>query len=269
MTELSKSSCPSSATRDTEDFPQLAAQMSKFKLRSFETTGKHETVLKDYGRAPDVVLLGGSMIERMTTTGHAQMLGLWPSEQMWTRSEQETSLERLSAVFNAGCGGDKFENILFRLIGQEGTATDQACSGLLRSLTGHTNKVRTWVVHAGTNDLHKKKGLTDASILAMRVLLMLLIENSAPESHVLVTALFYRQDIANELVDQANVKIKGLVKETIAIPRMHFLPMPEDFDQKIHLEDHVHLNLEGYRIWTENLLPHIASVHSTSTDATA
>lgn len=45
----------------------------------------------------EVVLLGNSMLERFKTTGAATRLG------------------NLESVWNAGCGGDKNENVLYRL----------------------------------------------------------------------------------------------------------------------------------------------------------
>lgn len=186
-------------------------------------------------RTPRVMLLGDSMLERMTTTGQSPSLQPWPSEQMLPRmqlTQMNSSrglagrkiLQRVSAVFNAGCGGDKIENILYRLLGDKEPSTDEETSkeghvkpshldGLVDTLSKRKTQVKLWIVHAGTNNLHKVNGLSDASLFAMQVLLKVLLSISAEETHILVTALFYRKDIRTELVDQANTKLKDLVEE--------------------------------------------------------
>lgn len=350
------------------------------------------------------MLLGDSLIERMTTTGQSTSLQPWPSEQMLSKlelihmnsnraSEGRENLLRLSAVLNAGCGGDKYENILYRLVGDEEPSSDDAPSkdgdgqeqpshSLVDALSKRQTQVKLWVIHAGTNNLHKKKGLSEPSLLAMQVLLTTLLHISAPETHILVTALFYRTDIRNDLVDQANAKLKeiveGLAMQTASsptspfdqekrrdsvisqavsasgnslldsslpsgtvddafkedesdagpssaatkptqyeeikarkdaeisrleasisrldfqpectgppkqldhfgqrrirnqyinlqiphdpeAPRIKFLSVPEDFDPEKHLEDHVHLNLEGYQMWMRTLFPVTAEMLS-------
>ncbi|KAF3761892.1 hypothetical protein M406DRAFT_233842, partial [Cryphonectria parasitica EP155] len=129
--------------------------------------------------------------------------------------------------------------------------------------------VRLWVVHCGTNNLHKKQGLPDDSINALRVLLTTILQASAPGTSVLLTGLFYRKDIPEELVEQANAKLRALVDEVAqafpgllseAAPRIMFLPAPKGIDPDIHLDDHVHLNLEGYRQWMVTLFPAVMAM---------
>lgn len=224
----------SGATDDPADILQTARQLSKFKERSQQTSrDDHIPKIMRTSRAPRVMLLGDSLLERMTTTGQCLSLQPWPSEQMLSKLQldhinsngcpsKSKILYRISDAFNAGCGGDKIENILYRLLGNEDSMErereepssrgyEQFFHGMIHTLGERDTQVKLWVVHAGTNNLHKKKGLTDASVDAMRVLLRTLFHISAPETHVLVTALFYRKDIQNELIDQANAKLKEIV----------------------------------------------------------
>lgn len=391
------------------DVLHIARQLGRYKERSQQTSrDNHLPLIDRVSRTPRVILLGDSLIERMTTTGQSTSLQPWPSEQMLSKLELKhmnsnralearENLHRLSAVFNAGCGGDKYENILHRLMGDEEPSSDaappkdgdgqkQLSHSLVDALAKRQTQVKLWVIHAGTNNLHKKKGLSEASLLAMQVLLTTLLHISAPETHILVTALFYRTDIRSDLIDQANAKLKDLV-EGLAMqtassptspfdqekrrdsvisqavsasgnslhdsslpsvtvddavkedqtdagpssaatkptpfaeikaqedaeisrleasisrldfqpectgppkqhdhfgqrrirnkyinlqiphdpeaPRIKFLSVPEDFDPEKHLEDHVHLNLEGYQMWMRTLFPVTANMLSRADD---
>lgn len=243
MAEPSQHKSAACAKGDSTDILHTARQLSRYKQRSQETSqNDHLPMIHKISRTPRVMLLGDSLLERMTTTGQSPSLQPWPSEQMLPMKqlkqmnssrglEARKILHRISAVFNAGCGGDKIENILYRLLGDREPSSDEEASnegnqqrlhGLVDTLSKRQTQVKLWVIHAGTNNLHKVKGLSDASILAMEVLLRTLLRISAPETHILVTGLFYRLDIRTELVDQANAKLKDLVEELA----LQMLPTP-------------------------------------------
>lgn len=198
-------------------------KLSKYKARSLETLrDEHLPKILGASQAVSVVLLGDSMIERMTTTGKTGSLQIWPSDTMWPEMDLEDTnlrrralhlpeLARINGALNAGCGGDKVENILYRLVGDP----ERGLTGLAEALSSpeRQRKIKLWVIQAGTNNLHPKKGLTDASVQAYRVLLESILDTSDESTHVLVTGLFYRKDIKKELVAQANAKLKKLVYE--------------------------------------------------------
>ncbi|KAJ4423883.1 hypothetical protein N0V82_001467 [Gnomoniopsis sp. IMI 355080] len=236
MAEPSRKASAAVIVDDSEDVLHTARQLSRYKQRSRQTSrNDHLPMIDRVSRTPRVMLLGDSMLERMTTTGQSPSLQPWPSEQMFSRMQLaqmnssrglagRSILQRVSAVFNAGCGGDKIENILYRLLGDEEPSRDEESSkeghqqsshldGLVDTLSKRQTKVKLWIIHAGTNNLHKVNGLSDASLLAMQAVLKVLLSISAPETHILVTALFYRKDIQTELVDQANTKLQDLVEE--------------------------------------------------------
>lgn len=286
------------------DVPDLARGFSKFKERSFETAKVHLLDLTQETKPVSVVLFGDSMIERMLTTGHCQNFKPWPSETMLPETDLQalndarrnvggTSVSRKYEVANFGCGGDKIENMLYRLVGDANNDLKGLVLKLSSSKGGMAARKRQklWVVQAGSNNLHSKKGLTDASLKALDILLRLLFQANDPGSKFLLTGLFYRKDVPNDLVDKANTAMKELVAKlekaklepsnNSASParlasdhHLHehgtptplwdradgtfrFLPAPEMDVLDTLFEDHVHLNESGYRKWMQTLLPKV------------
>lgn len=254
-----------------EQFRELA----KFKERSYETLkNEHIPLLSSHPlQRPLIVLLGDSMFERMQTTGNSPSLHAWPSETMMSdivlqilKTVHHPSgpgvYSRLEDVFNAGVGGDKLENILYRLLGASSTPGRSPLAGLLDVLKDRDVKV--WVIHAGTNNLHQKKGLRDACLDKLRLILELLLKSSKYECRVLLTGLFYRKDISDRLIDEANAKIQSLEdsSDPAFAGRVSFLPAPAKVakDSDLHMVDHVHLKGLGYRIWAEHLFPRVCEL---------
>ncbi|EAQ91615.1 predicted protein [Chaetomium globosum CBS 148.51] len=120
--------------------------------------------------------------------------------------------------------------------------------------------VRVWVVQVGTNNLTVKTGLGERDVDAWEVLVetLLGVNPTGGECKVLVTGLFYRKDVSGELVDQANGKIRAVVKrlqEKYGADRVVCLAPAAGVKTEEHLVDHVHLNLEGYQLWMAELFP--------------
>lgn len=213
----------------TEFMEEMAVKHAQHKARSFEYAGRHLTMVGKNGHQVVVGLLGDSMLERMETTGEWQNLQTWPSETMASDSAIQTMNEamdatdtdtdatpisRIQGVANFGCGGDKIQNILYRVIGDP----DMNLKGLAQELQSPDaggpvtrRNLKLWVIQAGTNNLHRKHGLRDTDLYSMDVLLSTLHRLSHPGTKFLVTGLFYRRDIPNELVDQANDALQSLV----------------------------------------------------------
>lgn len=241
----------------------LAQRHSKFKERSFATSkNEHIPLLESLSKGPRIILLGNSMIERMLTTGQSASLEPWPSAPILSDVHLESNRsrglvhERLRGVFNAGVGGDKYENILYRLHGDE----ERQVSGLLDTPT--VLDAELWFIHAGTNNLHTKRGLSDASVEVLRLMLMSILTSTPFETRILLSELFNRTDIAEHLVDEANTKLEHLVdsiNDTQREPRLFWIEVPDSVTKEDHLDDHVHLNDKGYRVWFQHLLPRLAS----------
>ncbi|KAK1624332.1 hypothetical protein BDP81DRAFT_438282 [Colletotrichum phormii] len=154
------------------------------------------------------------MIERMITTGLSPSFDQWPSatmisdETMAQHQLQTPSASpgRLQGVFNAGLGGDKFENVIYRLTSS--SEPSRPIGGLLET---HRNRtVKLWVLHVGTNNLHPKRGMREPDMALLHLIVEALLEMGGK---MLLVGLFRRKDIKDELVEKANVNYLELVRE--------------------------------------------------------
>ncbi|KAF8976418.1 hypothetical protein BGZ46_008273 [Entomortierella lignicola] len=203
--------------------PELMINSSCENKETSDSTEPQSTVL-----APiDIVLIGDSMLERFKTTG--------PS----------TRLAQLPNSFNAGCGGDKIENVLYRL------------SFMYPLLVNRS--IKLWVVVVGTNNL-RKKGLRQTDVPLYRLLLQALLRIDA-QSRILVCEIFKRKDIEDKYLDEANGMIKTMIAEMnvnlgLQDDRIIWSEAPVAVT-KDRLVDHVHLDEEGYQMWDKAIYPKI------------
>ncbi|KAF9361106.1 hypothetical protein BGX26_005735 [Mortierella sp. AD094] len=238
--ENSQKDLPENQGMSQEAFQQLIQAAMSFKERSHstlhevhipeltpstspETSGPQSTVASPI----DVVLIGDSMLERFKTTGSS------------------THLAQLPRSFNCGCGGDKVENVLYRL---------SFMTPLLEN-----RSIKLWVVMVGTNNL-RKKGLRPADIPLYHLLLQALLRIDS-KSKILACEIFKRKDFEDKYVDEANSMVKAMITEMNASlglqeDRIIWSGVPVEATIE-HLDDHVHLDAEGYRIWDETLYPRV------------
>jgi len=228
------------------EFRKLLQAEMKFKQRSHNTYEKtHAPELLKYQQTEeqkepdfspventqnlppgiDAVLIGDSMLERLKTTG------------------SHTRIAHLPSSFNAGVGGDKIENVLYRL--------DLGMMDLLES-----RKVKLWVVMIGTNNLRKTRPLSEVEGQRYRLLLRALLR-IAPRSQILACEVFRRKDVDDEFVEKSNELLRGVVEEVDrnlggGKGRICWMEAPVEVTKE-RLVDHVHLDREGYRIWDEGL----------------
>lgn len=214
------------------DFRQLIHDSMKSTYRSHDAHNEiHLPVLSQNPALPfTTVLIGDSMIERLQTTGSS------------------TRIARLPSSFNAGVGGDRIENVLYRLD-----------LGLFTSLKNRG--IKLWVLMIGTNHIGKKKGLKKKELDAYRVLVQALLR-IAPQSRILACGIFQRRDVDDGNIERANLMLKELVGEInkqLDGEKVFWVDAPGGVKEE-HLVDHAHLNEEGYRIWDEVLYPKIISL---------
>ena len=220
------------------DFQALVRKHVKHKDRSDRT--HHELHVPALAALPTasltIVLLGDSRLERFS----------WYAP--------DTKINHLAKSFNAGVGGDKIENVLYRIE-----------QGLLRAMEDKIPKL--WVLSIGTNNLRVKgrDGLKEDEIEAF-VVLVAAILRAAPESTVLMTELSYRKDIDEAIVDVVNRQFLEVLKDFNAAFGMeravwHELPV---LTKEQHLLDHVHFNKEGYRMWDAKLFNHVQALLETA-----
>lgn len=204
------------------EFQKLLQVEMKYKARSHNTY--QSTHAPELNAEPKVdihtVLIGDSMLERLKNTG------------------RNTKLAQLPSSLNAGVGGDKIENVLYRL--------DLGLTSQLES-----RNVKLWVVMIGTNNL--KKALKKVELERYRLLLQALLRIS-PTSRILCCEIFKRKDIEECYVEESNRSIRDVVEEMNQNlgEKIFWVEAPEGVTKE-RLVDHVHLDKEGYRLWDEVL----------------
>jgi GDSL-like Lipase/Acylhydrolase family len=221
-------SSPGTFEASDEDFTKDVAALAKWKDRS-EKTHKNTHIPELTRRsteAIDIVLLGSSMFERFKNTGASTRIG------------------RLPRSFNAGVGGDKIPSVLYRIQ-----------LGLLNELKPFAPKL--WVLSIGTNDLRPNGPFGPRELEGYSLVLKALIR-AVPGSRVISTAISYRRDIEDWIVDESNTGLQQLGEELnreLGAEVVRWLSSPTALDKNTHHADHVHYNKEGYCIWDVDLFP--------------
>jgi len=175
---------------------------------------------------PDILFIGDSLTEGFLGQGLPH----------WKR------LKSCGKIVNLGIGGDKVENILWRIqhyrIGQP----------------------RLILLLAGTNNINRNSA--DEIIEGLRACIRSL-QKKAPESTIILQHLLPRQAEASDplylKVLQINKKIPALAHQTgVRQATFHSLFLSENGEGHLHPDrmkaDHVHLEEAGYRVWTDALL---------------
>ena len=256
---------PSTASSNSPSLDALMANLrphARYKARSYNTSkNSHIPLLQAHlavhpSDGPKLVLLGDSMFERMITTGRTPNFpSPWPSETMHPDTDELLAVfphledRRLCGIFNAGVGGDKVQNVIYRLVGDE----ERGLPALLPILAP---SVKVWVVHAGGNNLTPAAGWSEQDEAMVRELARALLAVS-PGSRVALTQMFYRKDVPLEIVNDTNARIRRIAKQLREAgfgDTVDCWRPPRLFRVRKHLQDQAHLNLEGYRVWTEQLL---------------
>lgn len=75
--------------------------------------------------------------------------------------------ERLEGELRASVSGDKYESILYCLHSDE----KRKSHGLLDTLQPSQDDIKLQFIHAGRNDLHPRRGLSDASVQVLPLVL--------------------------------------------------------------------------------------------------
>ena len=155
-----------------------------------------------------------------------------------------TSIGKMPRNFNAGVGGDKIPSVLYRIQ-----------LGLLEELKKFEPKL--WVISIGTNDLRQNRAFGPEEFAGYKILMQALLR-TVVGSRVISTAISYRQDIKDWIVDESNVGLKGVGEELnkeLGEEVVRWLDAPAKLDKNKHQVDHVHYNEVGYQIWDEVLFP--------------
>lgn len=153
-----------SSTPQTAEMESILAGIkpyAEYREQSYEASKNvHIALLEalpDPANGPEIVLLCDGIIEDMMTTGACPNFPApWPSpalisdEAVAGHADLYYPLHRTSRVLNAGVSGDRMQNLIYRLVGDEhegGTLT-----GLLPALAP-CGTVHTWIVHIGAENV--------------------------------------------------------------------------------------------------------------------
>jgi hypothetical protein len=172
------------------NFLILLRGSAKYKERSAQTHDSVHFPLSTIRPSEQIwcLLLGDSMLERLLTTGSHTTLGNG----------------RFPHIFNAGVGGDRIQNVLYRL----------ETKGLFHELK--IRGVKHAVLQMGTNDLKPKRGLS-SDALRQYALVLEAMHRASPKVKVLVTGLMPRKDVAQGFIDHSNAGLQHLVQDYNAL----------------------------------------------------
>jgi lysophospholipase L1-like esterase len=195
-------------------------------------TARHQTLLERTRTGPvDVLFLGDSITQGWETSG----------KDAWTRLFDSLNLKAV----NLGVGGDRTQNVLWRL--REG--------GELGSL-----KPKVVVLLVGTNNLN---GNTVAEIAEGVGAIVQELRKQLPEAKVLLMGVFPRGVKATDLLRSQVKEVNQLLAKLADGKTVRFLAIGEEFLEKEGakkdelskdlLPDNVHLSPKGYQVWADAL----------------
>ncbi|MDT7838357.1 GDSL-type esterase/lipase family protein [Aquabacterium sp. OR-4] len=180
------------------------------------------------GRGPQLVMIGDSITQSWEDTGRGP----------WNRH-----LAPLGAL-NLGFGGDKTENVLWRL--QNG------------ALDGLNPRVVTLLI--GTNNTGDRMDHAAATAAGVARVLQE-IRQRLPAARVLLLAILPREARPDAAMRQRNEQINALIERLADGRQVHFLNVnsaltnPDGTLSTELLPDLLHLSERGYALWAERLLP--------------
>lgn len=190
---------------------------------------RHKQKLIDANAQPvDLLMLGDSITHAWEGIGKAS----------WDKYYKDRN------AFNLGIGGDRTENVLWRI-------GDGAFDSLNPKLT---------VLLIGTNNTGHRMDPVNHTVLGIKAIISE-INQRMPESKILLLAIFPRQLSAYNEMRIRNHEINTQIAKLADNKKIYFLDINHKFlqengDLKVDLmPDELHPNEEGYRIWSEAMEP--------------
>ena len=173
----------------------------------------------------------------------------------WENSGKKLWAKRLGprGAFNIGFSGDRTEHVLWRLGVGSGKINNE--------IAGIDPKL--FVVMIGTNNTGHRKGDPDATAAGIEQIVDRLLE-LAPESKVLLLAIFARGAAADDELRQINDAVNERIAKLDERERVEFLNINEVFLDddgtlpKSVMPDRLHPNEEGYKLWADAIEEPIA-----------
>ncbi len=194
----------------------------KRKARTCETHLKHiESVHQSHY---DVLFLGDSMLERWSTTGN----------DYW-----ENDLKKFN-IMNAGVGGDKVENLLWRI-----QPTDDVQSIL------DCVKVKKIVLMIGTNNIERDSPLEIYRAIT-HIIDVIFIHQI--DCELIIYGVLPRIEVSPLKIAELNNMLREYVENHKTPKKILYRDITSQLDGDIYYDDNVHLSHEGYKIWLDDLL---------------
>ena len=200
----------------------------KWKDRTQKTHNIHlETVKRmiEDKKTPTTLFLGDSMFERWRSTGR----------ELWYKMRH---------VFNAGVGGDRIENLLWRLTPPEDV------KGILDEL--QFTKIYLMI---GTNNVDKDdiNKMSEACIKVIDI-----IFNKQPGLKKLyLFAILDRTDVDDVKISGYNELLKQYCEKSNYGDKIEFIDFSDKVNDDKYYDDHVHLNKDGYQVWYDVIVKHL------------
>ncbi|XWV25341.1 hypothetical protein QJ856_gp0429 [Tupanvirus deep ocean] len=153
----------------------------QYKARSHDTNVKHLIALDKEAVPYSHLMLGDSMLENFLNE-HAGL-------------DYYKKLREKVPIFNAGVGGDKIENLLYRLV-----------NGMLIK-NNYLRNVEHVYLLIGTNNLSKNDKCTTVISNGIRELVELLSRDLPELKNIYVMNISQRTDIKPHIIDKLNILI--------------------------------------------------------------
>ena len=207
----------------------------KYKKRSHQTTDKHKVWLAAHGDKIKTVLIGTSMFERALYMKEAQ--------SMWKKHGLDED-----TIFNCSVGGDRIENILYRLESRK----------ILDSIPSSV-AVTTVIIMAGANDV--EKGDIDGMISGMEQIIAI-VRHRFPHAQLHVLGMYPRrskqvpEEILLKRVTVFNERLSGIVNQDEYAQYHYFgndVLHPQGYVDEKFFVDTVHFNKMGYNLMAAHL----------------
>ena len=210
-----------------------------FKQRSFDTNNQHLQFLNSENKNYTHLMLGDSMLENFLN----MYSGLSFFKQIMAKVD----------IFNAGVGGDKVENVLYRVI--EGKLLDHPS----------LKTVKCVYLLLGTNNLNNKNSACKDTIINGISKLVDLLINRLPHLETIhILKISPRTDINQYLIDEVNLLIAQYIEDVkqygldANITLINWTDKLYDNKmqqmKKEYFYDNVHLNTSGYEIMYDYIM---------------
>ncbi|XWV26602.1 hypothetical protein QJ857_gp0464 [Tupanvirus soda lake] len=207
-----------------------------YKARSHDTNVKHIDSLDKEQVLYSHLMLGDSMLENFLN----EYAGL----------SYYKKLREMVPIFNAGVGGDKIENLWYRLV-----------NGLLIKNHYLSNVEHVYLL-IGTNNLGKTDKCVTTILNGIQEIVGLLAKELPELKNIYIMNISQRSDIKPNIVNTVNVLLKNYVEnapkhDNINIHYLEWSSELTNVDGTIkpkYYYDHVHLNTAGYEIMYNHIL---------------